>query len=215
MEATRHYNILNEIWNAITHGIAVGLAIAGLILLLLRATDAWQTVSFALYGAMLILLFLFSTLRHSLAFTRAATLFRVFDHNGIYLLIAGTYSPYTLVTLRTYPNAWLGWTIFGLVWACAITGVTLTSIFLRGNKHSKLSTGLFVLMGWVILVAIWPLYQQLAPAGFWLLVAGGVTYSLGALFYHYKFPYAHVVWHLFVMVAAFLMWLSIYGFVGK
>lgn len=212
MENSRRYEIKNEVWNAITHGISIGLAIAGLVALLSRATDIWQVVSFAIYGAMLILLFLVSTLRHSLHFTPAGKVFQVLDHNSIYLLIAGTYTPYMLVSVRGA----LGWSVFSIVWACAIVGIILTSIFLpRQQNVPRLSTILYVVMGWVIIIAIWPLYQTLAHTGFWLLVIGGIIYSIGAIIYRNKFPYAHVVWHLFVMAAAFLMWLSIYGFVGK
>ncbi|MFZ2575963.1 MAG: hemolysin III family protein [Lactococcus hircilactis] len=211
---SRSYLILNEIFNSITHGIGLGLAIAGLVLLLVRATQsgsAMQVVSASIYGTALILLFLFSTLAHSLHFTKAVNVFRVFDHSGIYFLIAGTYTPYCLVAVR----GWLGWTIFGVIWACAITGITLTAIYLpKWNRVPKSSTVLYVLMGWMILLAIYPLWQTISPLDFWLLVSGGVVYSLGALIYHFKFPFAHVIWHLFVLVAALLMWFSVYGFMG-
>jgi hemolysin III len=210
------YEIKNEVWNAITHGLAIGRAVAGLIALLLRASDIWQIVSFSIYGATLILLFLISTLRHSLHFTPAGQIFHVLDHSSIYLLIAGSYTPYTLVTLRP---GWLGWTVFGIIWLCAIVGISVSSVFLsRTSQVPRLSTILYVVMGWMILLAIYPLYQKLSAnghLGFWLLVIGGVIYSVGALIYRKKFPYAHVVWHVFVMVAALLMWLSIYGFVGR
>ena len=211
---SRSYLILNEIFNSITHGIGLGLAIAGLVLLLVRAAQsgsAMQVVSASIYGAALILLFLFSTLAHSLHFTKAVNVFRVFDHSGIYFLIAGTYTPYCLVAVR----GWLGWTIFGVIWACAITGITLTAIYLpKWNRVPKSSTVLYVLMGWMILLAIYPLWQAISPLGFWLLVSGGVVYSLGALIYHVTFPLAHVVWHLFVLAAALLLWFSVYGFMG-
>ncbi|MGM9886032.1 MAG: hemolysin III family protein [Lactococcus sp.] len=211
---SRKYLIINEVFNSITHGIGLGLAIAGLVLLLVKANasgSAMQVVSASIYGASLILLFLFSTLAHSLHFTKAVKVFRVFDHSGIYFLIAGTYTPYCLVAVK----GWLGWTIFGVIWACAIVGITLTAIYLpRWNSVPKSSTLLYILMGWMILLAIYPLWNTITPLQFWLLVAGGVTYSLGALFYHYKFPYAHVVWHIFVLIAAILMWFSVYGFMG-
>lgn len=212
---SRSYEIKNEVWNAMTHGLALAFAIWGTVALLLRATDVWQTVSFAIYGASLILLFLISTLRHALHFTPAGHVFHVLDHSSIYLLIAGTYTPYMLVTL----HGWLGWSIFAIVWICAIVGISVSAALLsRTTNVPKISTILYVVMGWVIILAIWPLYEKLSAdghAGFWLLVAGGILYSIGAVIYRNKFPYAHVVWHIFVMVAAFLMWLSIYGFVGK
>ncbi|PCS00378.1 PAQR family membrane homeostasis protein TrhA [Lactococcus fujiensis] len=216
MEKTesRRYLILNEIFNSITHGVGLGLSIAGLVLLLVKASSsgsAMQVVAASIYGSALILLFLFSTLAHSLHFTKAVKVFRVFDHSGIYFLIAGTYTPYCLVAVK----GWLGWTIFGVIWACAIVGITLTAIYLpKWNSVPKSSTILYVVMGWMILLAIYPLWNTITPLQFWLLVGGGVVYSLGALFYHFKFPYAHVVWHIFVLLAAILMWFSVYGFMG-
>ena len=198
MEKTgsRNYQILNEIFNAITHGVGLGLAIAGLVLLLVKAAasgQAIQVVASAIYGAALIMLFLFSTLAHSLHFTKAVKVFRVFDHNGIYFLIAGTYTPYCLVAI----GGWMGWSVLSVIWICAIVGIVMTSIFLpKWNKVPKLSTIIYVVMGWMILLAIYPLWHTISHTEFWLLVAGGVVYSLGALFYHFKFPFAHVVWHV-------------------
>ena len=212
--SSRAYQIVNEVFNAITHGVGVGLAIAGLVLLLFKATasgSVMQIVASSIYGAALIMLFLFSTLAHSLHFTRAVKVFRVFDHNGIYFLIAGTYTPYCLVAIK----GWLGWTVFSVIWACAILGIVLTSIFLpKWNKVPKSSTILYVVMGWMIVMAFPSLWNALPHLDFWLLVAGGVTYSVGALFYHFKFPFTHVVCHLFVIAAALLMWFSVYGFMG-
>lgn len=213
-EGSKTYQILNEIFNAVTHGAGTGLAIAALVLLILKGAasgSALELVAFIIYGASLVLLFLFSTLAHSLHFTRAVKVFRVFDHNGIYLLIAGTYTPYCLVAL----NNWLGWAVLSVIWICAILGIILTSIYLpKWGKTPKLSTILYVVMGWTILLAIYPLWQVLEPAGIWLLVAGGVVYSVGAAIYHFKFPFAHVLWHLFVLLAAGLMFFSVYLYVG-
>lgn len=213
-EGSKTYQILNEIFNAVTHGAGTGLAIAALVLLILKGAasgSALELVAFIIYGASLVLLFLFSTLAHSLHFTRAVKVFRVFDHNGIYLLIAGTYTPYCLVAL----NNWLGWAVLSVIWVCAILGIILTSIYLpKWGKTPKLSTILYVVMGWMILLAIYPLWQVLEPAGIWLLVAGGVVYSVGAAIYHFKFPFAHVLWHLFVLLAAGLMFFSVYLYVG-
>ncbi|RZI48759.1 PAQR family membrane homeostasis protein TrhA [Lactococcus kimchii] len=213
-EGSKTYQILNEIFNAVTHGAGTGLAIAALVLLILKGAasgSALELVAFIIYGASLVLLFLFSTLAHSLHFTRAVKVFRVFDHNGIYLLIAGTYTPYCLVAL----NNWLGWAVLSVIWVCAILGIILTSIYLpKWGKTPKLSTILYVVMGWMILLAIYPLWQVLEAAGIWLLVAGGVVYSVGAAIYHFKFPFAHVLWHLFVLLAAGLMFFSVYLYVG-
>ncbi|MFC4653387.1 hemolysin III family protein [Lactococcus nasutitermitis] len=211
---SRAYQIVNEVFNAVTHGVGIGLAIAGLVLLLVKGSasgSSLEMVAFAIYGASLILLFLFSTLAHSLHFTPAVNVFRVFDHNGIYFLIAGTYTPYCLVVVK----GWLGWTLLSVIWACAILGIVMTSIFLpRWNKVPKLSTVLYVVMGWMIMIAIYPLWQKMGHVGFWLLVIGGVIYSVGAIIYRFKFPFAHVIWHLFVIAAALLMWFSVYGYVG-
>lgn len=213
-EGSKTYQILNEIFNAVTHGAGTGLAIAALVLLILKGAasgSALELVAFIIYGASLVLLFLFSTLAHSLHFTRAVKVFRVFDHNGIYLLIAGTYTPYCLVAL----NNWLGWAVLSVIWVCAILGIILTSIYLpKWGKTPKLSTILYVVMGWMILLAIYPLWQVLEAASIWLLVAGGVVYSVGAAIYHFKFPFAHVLWHLFVLLAAGLMFFSVYLYVG-
>ncbi|MCL2113296.1 PAQR family membrane homeostasis protein TrhA [Lactococcus protaetiae] len=211
---SKTYQILNEVFNAITHGAGTILAIVALILLILKGVEsgsALEVTAFSIYGAALIILFLCSTLAHSLHFTRAVKVFRVFDHNGIYFLIAGTYTPYCLVAL----NNWLGWIVLTIIWICAILGIVLTSIYLpKWGKTPKLSTILYVVMGWMILIEIYPLWNALNPLAFWLLVIGGVIYSVGALIYHFKFPFAHVVWHLFVLVAAALMFISVYGFVG-
>ncbi|MDR2977733.1 MAG: hemolysin III family protein [Streptococcaceae bacterium] len=208
------YLILNEVFNAVTHGIAAGLAIFGLVLLILKGINSGsqlQLVSFTVYGVMLVALFLFSTLAHSLHFTRARKVFQVLDHSGIYLLIAGSYVPYCLVTL----NDWLGWIVLAVVWLCALIGIVISAVFLpRAKSVPRFSTVLYVAMGWMVLLAIYPLYQKLPHVAFWLLLAGGVTYTLGAVIYRFKFPFAHVVWHLFVFAAAFFIWLSIYGYVS-
>jgi len=213
MENTKRYDITNEVLNAFTHGIGFGLAVAGLVLLILRGItqgSALAVVSFTVYGSMLVMLFLFSTLYHSLIFTRARKVFQVFDHSSIYLLIAGTYTPYCLLVI----GGALGWTMFGIIWGLAIIGVVMKSIFLpKWDKVPKASTILYVLMGWLVMIAIVPLWRALEPAGFWLLVIGGVIYSVGAIIYSFKFKFAHVVWHLFVIAAAIMMWFSIYLYV--
>ncbi|WP_282675939.1 hemolysin III family protein [Lactococcus cremoris] len=213
-QGSRTYQILNEIFNAITHGAGTGLAIAALVLLVIKGAasgSALEVVAFTIYGASLVILFLCSTLAHSLHFTKAVKVFRVFDHNGIFFLIAGTYTPYCLVAL----NNWLGWIVLAVIWICSILGIVLTSIYLpKWGKTPKLSTVLYVVLGWMILIVIYPLWNALHTVGFWLLVAGGVVYSVGALIYHFKFRFAHVVWHLFVLLAAILMFFSVYLYVG-
>lgn len=210
---SKAYRIVNEVFNSVTHGIGFGLAIAGLVLLLVKGAhndSALEIVSYTIYGSTLILLFLFSTLAHSLAFTKASTVFQVFDHSAIYLLIAGTYTPYCLVALR----GWLGWLLFAIVWICAIVGITLKAIYLPKQKQvPKISTSLYIVMGWLVIFAAKPIWEALGSHGALLLLAGGIAYSVGAIIYSVRFPFNHVVWHLFIIAAAILMWFSVYLYI--
>ncbi|MEG0285143.1 MULTISPECIES: PAQR family membrane homeostasis protein TrhA [Vagococcus] len=207
---SKKYLIVNEVFNAITHGIGTGLSIAGLVLLIIKGAQMHSplhVVSYTIFGSSMILLFLFSTLFHSLIFTKAKKVFQVFDHSSIYLLIAGSYTPFCLLVIK----GWLGWALFGTVWAIAIAGVVFKSIFL--NKRAKTDVVLYIIMGWLCLVAIKPLYVGLGTTGFLLLFLGGVSYTVGAYFYsmtHIKFM--HVVWHLFVMLGAIFIFFSVYLF---
>lgn len=186
-----------EIANSITHGVGVALSIAALVLLVVFASnngDAMRVVSLSIYGATLILLYLSSTLYHSFSHPRLKHYFRILDHTSIYLLIAGSYTPIVLVTLRGA----LGWTLFGLVWAMAVGGIVL-KLFLKG-KFGYVSVIFYIAMGWVILIAIKPMLQA-APWQLimWLLI-GGLSYTFGVIFYAWKkLPYHHAVWHLFVL----------------
>ncbi len=207
---TKKYLIVNEVFNAITHGIGTGLSIAGLILLIIKGAQMGspiRVVSYSIFGTSMILLFLFSTLFHSLIFTKARKVFQVFDHSSIYILIAGSYTPYCLVTIQ----GWLGWTLFGIIWTIAIAGVVFKSIFL--NKRGKTDVILYIIMGWLCLIAIKPLYEGLGSTGFLLLFLGGVSYTVGAFFYSLKnVKFMHVVWHLFVLLGAIFIFFSIYLF---
>ena len=160
---TKKYLIVNEVFNAITHGIGTGLSIAGLVLLIIKGAQMGspiRVVSYTIFGASMILLFLFSTLFHSLIFTKARKVFQVFDHSSIYLLIAGSYTPYCLVTIQ----GWLGWTLFAIIWTIAIAGIVFKSIWL--NKRGKTDVVLYIIMGWLCLIAIKPLYIGLGSTGF-------------------------------------------------
>ncbi|MTD38872.1 hemolysin III family protein [Erwinia sp. CPCC 100877] len=204
------YLILNEVLNAVTHGIGAGLSIAGLVVLLVKGArlgSAAHVVSYAIYGATLILLFLASTLFHSLIFTKAKKVFQVFDHSSIFLLIAGSYTPFCLLSIR----GWLGWLLFVLIWLMAISGVVYKSLTLHKQETVKnISTIIYIIMGWLCLIAAKPLYDSLGLAGIALLVAGGVSYTLGAAFYSLKnVRFMHVVWHIFVMLGAGFMFFSI------
>ncbi len=207
---TRKYNIVNEVLNAVTHGIGLGLSIAGLVILLVKGArlgSPIHIVSYAIYGSTLILLFLFSTLFHSLIFTKAKIVFRVFDHSSIFLLIAGSYTPFCLLSIK----GWLGWTLFGLIWTLAIGGVVYKSITLhRKETISQVSTVIYIVMGWLCVIAFVPLIRSLGIMGTSLLAGGGIAYTVGAYFYSIKnIRFMHVVWHIFVMLGAGLMYFSI------
>jgi len=203
----RVYSTGEEIAAAITHGIGAALAIAALVILIVFAAidgNVWHVVSFTIFGSTLVLLYFASTLYHSLTHVGAKHLFHKFDHISIYLLIAGTYTPFCLTALR----GWVGWTVFGIVWTCAILGAVVKAISV--GKKVKLSTILYVAMGWVIVLAIKTLYNSMPHFGFMLLVAGGVSYTLGTIFFirdHVK--YNHSVWHLFVVGGSVLHFFSV------
>ncbi|MFD2729112.1 PAQR family membrane homeostasis protein TrhA [Enterococcus camelliae] len=210
---TRTYLIVNEVLNACTHGIGLGLSIAGLVILLVKGAhlhSPMHVVSYALYGSMMILLFLFSTLFHSLIFTKAKKVFQVFDHASIYLLIAGSYTPYCLLSI----GGWQGWTLFSVIWVMAIIGITYKSLTLHKQQSvSKVSTAIYVIMGWLCLLTAPQLIHSLGLSGTLLLFFGGVSYTLGAVIYSIKnVRFMHVVWHLFVMLGAGLIYFSILFF---
>ncbi|HOD49935.1 MAG TPA: hemolysin III family protein [Candidatus Hydrogenedentes bacterium] len=200
-----------ELVNSATHGVAVALSIAALTVLVVFSSlqgDPWKIVGFSIYGASLIALYTASTVYHAVPSRRFRPFLRRLDHSCIYLLIAGTYTPFVLVVVR---DAW-GWTLFGLVWASAITGI-LFKIFYTG-RFEIVSTLWYVMMGWTAIIAIKPLIQTM-PAGVWpWLVGGGLCYTFGVLFYAMgKLRYNHAVWHLFVLCGSLLHFLSFLLFV--
>ena len=201
-----------ERFNSYSHLIGALLALAGAVVLIVVGAlqgDVWKIVSFSIYGASLVLLYSVSTLYHS---TRggAKRLFQKLDHNAIYLLIAGSYTPFTLVTLR---GPW-GWTLFGVIWGLAAVGMLQESLL--GKRTRTLSLVIYVLMGWVALVAVVPLIEALSPAGFAWLAAGGVIYTLGIAFYLYdeKFKHWHGIWHLFVVAGSAVHYVAILLYVA-
>ena len=204
----RKYLITNEVLNAVTHGIGVVLSIVGFVFLMKKADSGLHYVSFIIYGVSLLLLFLASTLYHSLIFTKAKKVFQVFDHCSIYLLIAGTYTPYCLL----YIKGTIGIVLLSVIWLAAIVGIVYKSLTLSKVKSvSKLSTIIYNVMGWAVVIALPSLYQSVGLKGLLLLVGGGVAYTVGSVFYSMKNRrYMHVVWHLFVMLGAMLMFFSIY-----
>ncbi|MCW3490684.1 hemolysin III family protein [Dethiobacter alkaliphilus] len=193
--------------NAITHGIGTVLAIAALAVLVVFAAlrgSVWHIVTFSVYGTTLIVLYLFSTLYHSFRNQKLKAIFKVMDHSAIYLLIAGTYTPFTLIALRGP----LGWTIFGFIWGLAIVGIILKVFFVK--RFKVISTLTYVLMGWAIVVAFNPLLANLSGQGIRWLVSGGILYSAGAIFYLFKrIPYNHAIFHLFVIGGSVCHFLSI------
>lgn len=189
-----------ERFNGTTHLAGSVLAVAGAVALIVPASivgDPWKIVSFSVYGATLVLLYVFSTLYHSLR-GRAKTVFRKLDHGAIYCLIAGTYTPFALVTLR---GGW-GYSLFGIAWLLAAIGVAQE--ILRNSKRRLLSLFLYLTMGWMAIAAVQPLLAALGWPGFLWLVAGGALYTGGIVFYacDERWPFAHGIWHLFVIAGS-------------
>jgi hemolysin III len=190
-----------ELANSLTHGLGVVLALIlgpALVVVSVASGDWWRIVSSAIYATTLLLLFTSSTLYHAIRASKAKEVFRRLDHAAIYLLIAGTYTPFTLITLR---GPW-GWTLFAIVWGLAIAGVALKGTF--GARLPMLSTAVYLGMGWLAIVALRPLLLNVGPRGIAWLVAGGLFYTLGVLFYvsDERRRYRHAVWHLFVLAGS-------------
>ena len=201
-----------ERFNSISHLIGAVAALVGLVVVVVIAAeqgDPWKMVSFSIYGATLLLLYTISTLYHSLR-GRAKQIFRKLDHLSIYLLIAGTYTPFTLVTLR---GVW-GWTLFGIIWGLAVVGMALEALPQKGNR--VLSIVVYVLMGWLVLVALKPLLAALPFAGFIWLLLGGIFYTGGLAFYLFdeKIRHFHGIWHLFVLAGSACHYLTILWYVA-
>ncbi len=189
-----------EIANSITHGIGAGVSVAALTMLVVFASqqgDAWKIVSFSIYGSALVILYLASTFYHGFQSPRVKRFFRILDHCAIFLLIAGTYTPFTLVTLR---GAW-GWSIFGAVWGLAALGILSNTIF--PHRFEKATVGLYLAMGWIVVFAFKPTMAALDSHGLAWMVVGGLSYTLGVVFYAWeKLPYSHTIWHLFVLAGS-------------
>ncbi|PJE78580.1 hypothetical protein CI610_02474 [invertebrate metagenome] len=205
------YSLAEEIANSITHGIGALLSIAALVILVTYATlqsDMWRIVSFSIYGTSLILLYLASTLYHSFPQPHIKRLLKVFDHCAIYLLIAGTYTPFLLVSIRGI----MGWTLFSIIWLLAISGITLKLAF--RNRYHGLSVATYVLMGWLAVFASRELAHSLSGQGLGWVVAGGITYTLGVFFYLVKrIPFNHAIWHLFVLGGSICHFFAVYWYV--
>lgn len=201
--------VREEVANVVTAGVGATLSLAGLVLLILRAMDTgdpWRVVSFTVFGVSMVLLYVVSTLYHSLSRTRARRLFKVLDHALIYVLIAGTYTPFMLVYLR---GPW-GWSMFGALWAFALAGVLFKILY--ADRFRKASTLLYLAMGWIGLIAAKPLLDAVPALALLWLVMGGAVYSLGTLFYVWRGQrYHHAIWHLFVLGGTGCHYVAIYG----
>lgn len=200
MATTHTFSKQEEIANSITHGIGVLLSISALVILIIYASlygTAWHIVSFTIFGVTMFLLYMSSTLLHSLPEGKAKDIFEIFDHSSIYFFIAGTYTPFLLIVIKGA----MGWTLFGVVWGLAIAGTIFKCFFVK--KYLFTSTLLYVVMGWLIIFAWKSLAANLSPEGMTYLIIGGALYTLGAIFYVWRgFKYHHAVWHLFVMAGS-------------
>lgn len=208
---SENYSVGEEIAHAVTHGIGIPLSIAALAILVAFSAlygDAWHVVSTAIYGATLILLYTASTLYHGIPHLGAKRVLQQLDHAAIFLLIAGTYTPFTLVSLR---GTW-GWTLFGLVWGIAVLGLYIE--LWGSSKLRRWSLLLYLGMGWLIIIAIKPMLASVETGGLLLLLAGGLSYTLGAVFYAWeRLSYNHAIWHLFVLAGSILHFFSILFYV--
>ncbi len=193
----KSYTRAEELANSVTHGVGLGISLVGAVVLVVLTAlrgDAWQIVSSGIYGASLVALYTASTLYHSVRPPEAKRVLRVFDHCAIYLLIAGSYTPFALVSLR---GGW-GWTLFSLVWGLAVAGIAF-KVFFTGRLNA-LSTTIYVLMGWLAVIAAKPIIEMVPTGALWWLAAGGIVYTAGTVFYHNRrVPYSHAIWHLFVI----------------
>ncbi len=205
------YSFAEELANSLTHGIGAVLSLVGLILLLYYTShmdDIWRTISFSIYGGSLFALYLASTLYHSIPHPKLKRIFKTLDHCAIYLLIAGSYTPFLLVSMRDT----VGWPLFAVVWGIAVFGIALKLAF--AHRFHALRVATYLVMGWLVVLASAELGDALATGGIVLLVAGGITYTLGVIFYAVeKIPFNHAIWHVFVLGGSILHYLAIFHYV--
>ena len=211
MGHSREQSHTEEFFNRITCAAGLCLSVAGLVVLVILASlhgDPRRIVSLSIYGASLVFLFTCATLYHSFQDKKTKHVLEILDHSAIYILIAGTYTPFALVTLK---GAW-GWSLFGVVWGLALAGTVFKIFFVK--KFKVFSVTLYLLMGWLAVVALQPLTQRLAAGGVLWLAGGGIIFSLGVFFYtHKKLPFQHAVWHLFVLMGCACHFFSIFYYV--
>jgi hemolysin III len=206
-----HYPLAEELANSISHGLGAALSVAALTLMVVvsaTAGDGWKLASAIVYGSTLVLLFLASTLYHAIVNRRAKQVLRIIDHCAIYLLIAGTYTPFLLINLR---GAW-GWTLFAVIWSLALFGIFFKAFY--RHRFPRLSLLTYIMMGWLIIVAISEMIAKVPSGALWLLLAGGLTYTVGAIFYSWeRIPFNHAIWHLFVLGGSTCHFLAVYLYV--
>ncbi|MFO7816622.1 MAG: hemolysin III family protein [Desulfovibrionales bacterium] len=211
-ETISEYSPGEELANSLTHGLGFVLSVAGLVVLEVLASahgDIWHVVSFAVFGTSLVLLYLSSTLYHAFRNPEIKHFFKKMDHSAIFMLIAGTYTPFMLINLR---GPW-GWTIFGVIWGLALFGIILK--FLRIHHLKRLSLVLYLGMGWMCVIALKEMLENVPVSGLYLLLAGGLCYSGGVFFYVWKrLRYGHALWHLFVLAGSVLHFFSVLSCLG-
>lgn len=205
------YSLGEEIANSLTHGVGMVLAIVGLVVMMIYANangDAWHVTGCAIFGASMILCFSTSTLYHSIPAERFQGFLRALDHSAIFVLIAGTYTPFMLVSLR---GPW-GWSLLSVIWGAALVGIVLR-LFWRGRFHGVI-VGLYLAMGWAIVIATRPMIESVATGGLMLLLAGGLAYTGGVAFYKWRrLPYHHAIWHGFVLLGCGLHFFAVFYYV--
>ena len=211
MTPGRAWSFGEELAHSLTHGAGLAASVAGLVVLVVlaaRSGDPWRIVACTVFASTVVLLYAASTLYHALSRTRARGLFRVLDHSAIFLLIAGTYTPFALVTLR---GPW-GWTLFGIVWALAAVGIIVKAVF--GTRWPVFSTGLYIGMGWTAVIAAKPLAAAVAPGCLAWLLAGGLAYTGGVVFYAWvRLRYSHAIWHVFVVAGTICHYVAVARYV--
>ena len=211
MSQSRAWTVGEEVAHSVTHGIGLLAAVAGLVVLVILTAatrDPWRITACAIYASTLVALYAASTLYHALSATRARHILRVLDHSAIFLLIAGTYTPFALVSLR---GPW-GWTLLGIVWSLAVLGVTAKAVF--GTRGPIISTALYICMGWIVLIAVKPVIDSVPPAGIAWLVAGGLAYTGGVVFYAWtRLRYSHAIWHVFVLAGSVCHYIAVVFYV--
>lgn len=212
------YTLGEEIAHSVSHGIGALLSIAGLVVMIVFASlygNAYQIVSVSIYGVTLVLLYTMSTLYHAISNKKAKKVFRALDHSSIYLLIAGTYTPFTLVVLRQ--SGMIGWVVLITIWILAVLGIIFSSITVAKSKVKVISSLIYIAMGWAIVFCMPQLIDTLkmtnSMGALYLLAIGGITYTLGVIFYAIKIKYFHFIWHLFVLAGSTLHFIAVMAYI--